>query len=342
MPAIKINNLNSNYGNKSVIKNLNLTLETGEILSILGSSGCGKSTLLKVIAGLHPSQSGEITIENKLVNNDSIFVPSEKRNIGMIFQDYALFPHLTLAENILFGVNKYAKAQKQTILQQMLELTQLQGLEKNYSHQLSGGQQQRVAIARALACQPKLLLLDEPFSNIDIKVRHQLMTQIRNILKSQQISAIFVTHSKEEAFVFGDKLAIFQNGDIVQTDTPEGVYSSPCNPYVADFLDASNYLPIEVKNKNQVQSPLGILTSTKDLSFPPQYTGQLLLRPQQVKLIANEQGGATILNRQFLGDLCHYQIQIKDYLLNVKSQITQFLPGQRVDLSADKHDLVIF
>ena len=342
MLALQIKDICSGYHHQPILKNLNLAVENGEIMALLGPSGCGKSTLLRAIAGLQPCSSGSISIQEKIVNGDGVFIPSEQRGVGMIFQDYALFPHMTIAENILFGVKKTSNTTKNKTLNDMLALVHLEGLEGRYPHELSGGQQQRVSIARALAYEPKLLLLDEPFSNIDPQVRQGLMLQMRVILKSRNITAIFVTHSKDEAFVFADKLALFQDGYIAQSDTSEALYSTPCSRYVADFLGGGNYLPIEVRSNNQVATPFGMLESTSNLSYSNGYCGEILLRPHQFNLSVNENGRGTILERHFLGHICHYRVQVQSYLLDVKSPFTQLFSGQKVDIYADAHDLVIF
>lgn len=233
--TLTLHQVHSDYQGQKVLKGLSLDLAQGEILALLGPSGCGKTTLLRAVAGLQAISQGEILINGKLVSGQKTFVPSEQRGIGMIFQDYALFPHLTVAENILFGVPKLSGAQRQSRLDDMLSLVKLDGLAKRYPHELSGGQQQRVSIARALAYEPQLLLLDEPFSNIDAQVRYEMMAEIRSILKQRNVSAVFVTHSKDEAFVFADTLAIFNQGVIVQYGSAEAVYATPNSRYVADF-----------------------------------------------------------------------------------------------------------
>ncbi|QDE32458.1 ABC transporter ATP-binding protein [Shewanella polaris] len=342
MSTLTIENVCSDYQGQVVLRHLNLILEQGEIVALLGPSGCGKTTLLRAIAGLQAISEGCIRINGQVLSGDGVFVASEQRGVGMIFQDYALFPHLTVAENILFGVNELNRAERLTRLEEMLELVKLTGLSSRYPHELSGGQQQRVSIARALAYQPKLLLLDEPFSNIDAQVRNDMMLEIRAILKQRNVSAVFVTHSKDEAFVFADKLALFKKGAIIQHGKAETLYSAPTDRYVADFLGSGNYLPITVTSNYQVQYSLGYLNSTEVLSLPIGSQGHLLLRPQQIELHSNIEGNGCIVQRHFLGTVCHYQVQIGDDVLDINSQSTILMPGQRVNVVIAAHPLVIF
>ncbi|MCL1037118.1 ABC transporter ATP-binding protein [Shewanella corallii] len=342
MTALSITGVNSEYQGVRVLDGLDLQMEQGEILALLGPSGCGKTTLLRAIAGLQPVSSGCIHVQGQCFNGEGNFTPSEQRGVGMIFQDYALFPHLTVADNILFGVTEKDSFRRGALLEEMLTLVKLEGLEKRYPHELSGGQQQRVSIARALACKPKLLLLDEPFSNIDSQVRGELMMEIRAILKSRKVSAVFVTHSKDEAFVFADKLALFKEGRIVQHGTAEELYYSPAERYVADFLGRGNYVPVQVVDGFNVDSPLGQLVSTSELTWPSQYSGEVLLRPQQLTLEPDDAAAGVIRDRRFLGNFCHYQVEIASQLLEVRSQLTQLLPGQKVQIRAEAHPLVIF
>ncbi|SQH78112.1 Fe(3+) ions import ATP-binding protein FbpC [Shewanella benthica] len=342
MSTLSIRGVHSDYQGQQVLKGLDLTLEKGEIAALLGPSGCGKTTLLRAIAGLQAVSQGEISINGKTLTGPHVFTPSEQRGVGMIFQDYALFPHLNLADNILFGVKDLDKAARLARLDEMLELVKLEGLAKRYPHELSGGQQQRVSIARALAYEPELLLLDEPFSNIDAKVRGEMMLEIRNILKQRNVSAVFVTHSKDEAFVFADKLALFKDGYIVQYGTAEELYTAPKDRYVADFLGSGNYIPASVKDDFVVDTPIGLLTSTTRLSHPISYRGEILIRPQQLEISADEQGLGVIIERRFLGNICHYQVQVAQHFYEVKSHLSQFMPGQKVHLQAQAHSLVVF
>ncbi len=221
---------------KTIVHQLSLQLDKGEIGCLLGPSGCGKTTVLRSIAGFEPVYAGSIQLEQQTIAETGRMVPPEQRHIGMMFQDYALFPHLTIEKNIAFGLNKLPREQAQKITQEMLELIGLQQSAKAYPHELSGGQQQRVALARAIAPSPKLLLLDEPFSNLDVDTRERLALDVRAILKEKQLSAILVTHSQIEAFVFADKIGIIHQGKLEQWADPQTLIDAPNNAFVKEYI----------------------------------------------------------------------------------------------------------
>ncbi|MGS0680945.1 ABC transporter ATP-binding protein [Shewanella sp. 125m-7] len=342
MATLQVQQVVSDYQGQVVLKGLDLTVEKGEIVALLGPSGCGKTTLLRAIAGLQAISRGKITINNKVVASDESFTPSEQRGVGMIFQDYALFPHLTVAENILFGVRTRNKKTRQTRLEEMLTLVKLEGLAKRYPHELSGGQQQRVSIARALAYEPEVLLLDEPFSNIDAKVRREMMLEIRQILKKHHVSAVFVTHSKDEAFVFADTLALFNEGRIVQYGDAEKLYCAPSDKYVADFLGAGNYLKAVVVDSHRIVTSIGEICSENVLELLPGVEKQVLLRPQHLLLSVDPAGVGEVTERRFLGNTCQYQVQVADNILDIHSSQADLRVGQRVAITCQAHRLVLF
>ncbi|WP_299801788.1 ABC transporter ATP-binding protein [uncultured Shewanella sp.] len=342
MATLQVKQVFSDYQGQEVLKGLDLTVEKGEIVALLGPSGCGKTTLLRAIAGLQAISRGSITINDRVVADDSCFIASEQRGVGMIFQDYALFPHLTVADNILFGVVTRDKAVRNARLEEMLSLVKLEGLAKRYPHELSGGQQQRVSIARALAYEPEVLLLDEPFSNIDAKVRREMMLEIRDILKKHNVSAVFVTHSKDEAFVFADKLALFNQGQIVQCGEAESLYSAPSDKYVADFLGTGNYIEAKVLDGHRIVTAIGEIESESLLSFPIQSQVEVLLRPQHLLLKSDKEGIGEVISRRFLGNICQYQVQVADNMLDIHSSELDFIVGQRVAVECKNHNLVLF
>ena len=312
MSHLIIKDLAYQYNATQVLSELNLNVEQDEIVCLLGASGCGKTTTLKAIAGILQPEQGYMSIDSKVVNDSGLFVAPEKRNIGMMFQDYALFPHLTVNDNIAFGLSNMSKAQKRERVDEMLSLVKLDGCAKRYPHQLSGGQQQRVAIARALAYKPSLLLLDEPFSNIDTQVRFELIADIRRIIKAQQVSAVFVTHSKEEAFAFADTLAVMHGGKIAQQGSPEQLFSQPNSKVVAEFLGTGIYLTAKVLTPTEYETAFGVVHSLTASNTNCQQ-GQVFIRPHHIQLCEaahSDANSLTILHRRFIGTRYVYRINI--------------------------------
>ena len=299
-----------------VLDNVNLTLKHGELLGLLGPSGCGKTTLLRIVAGFESISQGTVEIAGKVVCTNCNSLAAEKRNTGMVFQDYALFPHLTVAENIAFGLkNKKSifsnnKVRIEHRVAEVLKLVGLGGLEKRYPHQLSGGQQQRISLARALAPQPTLILLDEPLSNLDVQVRYRLRAEIRSILKAAGTSAIFVTHDREEALAISDKIAVMRGGKVEQIGTPEEVYLNPATHFVAEFVTQANFLP--ARKQGQVWlTEIGEITESRLIGNSDRgaKTGDLTLRPEDLTLIEDASAAIVVRERQFLGKEYFYCVE---------------------------------
>jgi len=342
MTQLTISNLSSQYDGKAVIKDLSLMLASNEIVALLGPSGCGKTTLLRTIAGLQPISHGEIKMGEQLISTPANSLASEKRNIGMIFQDYALFPHLNVAKNIAFGLNRFSKDKQNNIVKEMLALVKLASYEERYPHELSGGQQQRVAIARALAYKPQLMLLDEPFSNIDSQSRGEIMQEMRQILKEQGVPAVFVTHSKDEAFVFADKIAIFNAGKIEQIDQGSVLYAKPSSAYVANFMGKTNYVAIDSINQTSVTTCFG------DLPFNGQHILEshtvVMLRPEQILLDEQSAHKFKVIQCSFAGSHWVYRVQaVADSSVFVEVHSHLMLAEQQIiGLSVTPHQLVTF
>lgn len=307
---LKIENVTVGYDDIDIVKQVSLNMEPGEIGCLLGPSGCGKSTLLRAIAGFEPVRSGSITMQDCVLANSDLMVPTEKRNIGMVFQDIALFPHLTIAENICFGIKSWRKADQQARVQELLSLIGLPDIEKRYPHSLSGGQQQRVALARAMAPKPDLLLLDEPFSGLDANLRETLVPEIRDILKSEQISAILVTHDQMEAFAMADKVAVMQSGTIQQWGTAFNIYHEPKTRFVADFIGLGEFLKATVRDEFSVDTAIGCLVGDESLKYAPGTEVELLIRPDDIQHAENSPLTGKIISKWFRGSHYLYHIAL--------------------------------
>ena len=261
MPLLEVDRVSHAYGKHAVVRELSFALAPAEIACLLGASGCGKTTMLRLIAGFEAPTAGAIRLNGETIASAHSQVPAEARRIGMVFQDYALFPHLSVADNIGFGLGRESAPARRRRVEDMLGLIGLAGRGGRYPHELSGGQQQRVALARALAPQPHLLLLDEPFSNLDVELRERLSLEVRDILKHAGMAAILVTHDQNEAFVMADTVGIMREGRIEQWDTPYNLYHRPATRHVADFIGQGAFLPGEVITPRAVELELGRLDS---------------------------------------------------------------------------------
>jgi iron(III) transport system ATP-binding protein len=276
-PWLVLDHIDIAYGARTVVEGLSLTLARGRIGCLLGPSGCGKTTVLRAIAGFEPLTAGEIRLDGERVSFPGWELPPERRRIGMVFQDHALFPHLSVADNVAFGLRGVAEARQR--VHQMLETVGLAHAAARYPHELSGGQQQRVALARALAPQPRLLLLDEPFANLDVELRERLGGELRGLLAASQTTALLVTHDQHEAFAIADEIGVMSEGRIQQWDNAYQLYHRPANRFVADFVGEGVFLPGAVSNGTQLRLELGEVRSSHHL---PDGAVDLLLRPDDV------------------------------------------------------------
>ncbi|ROR23307.1 iron(III) transport system ATP-binding protein [Vibrio crassostreae] len=339
--ALSIKDLTCKYESQTILEALSLEVEHGEIVCLLGASGCGKTTLLKAIAGLLPLSGGVMSLNCQTIDDGDNWLPPEQRNIGMIFQDYALFPHLTVNQNVGFGLKELSEQQKKEKVQEMLELVHLDEYGDRYPHQLSGGQQQRVAIARSLAYKPDLLLLDEPFSNIDTQVRHELISQIRKIFKKQGVTAIFVTHSREEAFAFADKMAVMNHGVIEQYGSASELYFHPSSKFVADFLGGGSYLKAQRISDNEFETSLGLIEAKAQTDIEVGADCALLLRPQHIVASHDVDSNLSVLEQQFMGDHCRYVIEANGQkLLSTSSEALEV--GMPVTVKVDTKGVLAF
>lgn len=341
---VELKNVQKSYADSVIIKDLSLELREGEIGCLLGSSGCGKTTILRTIAGFEEISAGTITINGAVVSSADTLISPNDRRIGVVFQDYALFPHLDVYSNIAFGLHKKKKAEQDAIIQEILGVVGLVDVASKYPHELSGGQQQRVALARALAPRPALLLMDEPFSNLDITLRERLSIEVREILKEYGMSAIMVTHNQHEAFAMGDRIGMIHNGDLLQWDTAYNLYHRPVNQQVADFVGEGVLLPGRVVNERVVETGLGNLEG--DFHYPCKNgcPANVLIRPEDVIHNDDSPFRAKIVKKNFRGANILYTL-----LLNNGDQVLSLVPshhnhrlGQEIGITHEVEDLILF
>ncbi|MCH2312008.1 MAG: ABC transporter ATP-binding protein [SAR202 cluster bacterium] len=298
------------FGETVALNQTKIELFNGEILAILGPSGCGKSTLLRAIAGFENIDSGDITINGKTVSSRDKFTPAEKRRVGMVFQDYALFPHLTVEDNVGFGTKSSSKSDKASLVKQMLKLVELDGMEGRYPHELSGGQQQRVAVARTLAANPVTILLDEPFSNLDATMRTEIRNTVRQALQGRGVATIIVTHDREEAFTIADRVAVMNSGQIEQVDTPENMYRSPVSKFVASMTGTANFMPAIITS-NRAVTELGKfqwVSPTNGIVDGDEV--ELLVRPDDFLVLPNPNASVTVTSREYRGDAMVLSVEL--------------------------------
>lgn len=302
--------LGSKHHATVVVDELNFILQKGEIGCLLGASGCGKTTTLRAVAGFQPIVSGSISLNGRVLNSSKTHVPPEKRRVGMVFQDYALFPHLDVCDNVTFGLKRMKAQQREAVCQDMLKLVKLEGYGRRYPHELSGGQQQRVALARALAPSPDLLLLDEPLSSLDTELRRGLALELREILKTRGIGAIMVTHDQTEAFAFADKIGVVSQGRLEQWDIPFNLYHEPQTRFVANFVGQGVFVPGFVRESNVIETELGVLQSHKHYSWLNNTEVEVLLRPDDIVLDADSPYRATVVGKVFAGTSTLYTLHL--------------------------------
>ena len=330
------------YGDFTALNGVSLDIREGEFFTLLGPSGCGKTTLLRMIAGFNSIEGGDFYFGEKRIND----VAAHKRDIGMVFQNYAIFPHLTVKENVAYGL-KARKVGKKEIgerVAEALELVQISHLADRKPNELSGGQQQRVAWARAFVIEPSVLLMDEPLSNLDAKLRVQMRTVIKKLQRRLGITTIYVTHDQEEALAISDRIAVMKDGDIMQIGTPNEIYAKPQNPFVAGFIGVSNFLECDVKNDEvTIQGELTIKIPVRK-----EYTGKGKLSARPEQLFFSETGmPGKILFSTFLGDFIEYEVELdngQSLIVNEYTKDTASVheDGTRVHLSFDPNRVSLY
>jgi iron(III) transport system ATP-binding protein len=302
---IRLTGVSKRFGEVRAVEEASLCVDRGEVVALLGPSGCGKTTLLRLIAGFERPDAGTVEVAGEHVAGGGAWVAPEHRRVGMVFQDYALFPHLTVAENVGFGLPRRERAGRVPML---LALVGLCGLDDRYPHQLSGGQQQRVALARALAPAPELILLDEPWSNVDPHLRETMRGELTGVLRPLGVSVVLVTHDREEAFSLADRIALIRDGTVVQEGTPEDLYLTPADRWTAEFVGGGNFVAGEIEGE-AVETALG--------RFPATGTNGVrsvvaLVRPELVGMVVDPAGTAEVLERQFRGHDVFYRLRLAD------------------------------
>ncbi len=344
---LDVKNLHHSYGDVEALNNLNFSIDNNSIVSILGPSGCGKTTLIRVIAGLEEIQKGEIFLESTLVANRQFNTAPEKRPISYVFQDFALFPHMSVLENISFAAG--SKVNKKKLIEQVIKLSKVENFLSKYPHSLSGGEQQRVALARSIAVQPKLLLLDEPFSDLDSSLKREIIDDTLHLINSLESSAIIVTHNAEEAMFLSDTIIVMDKGSIVQIGKPHDIYFDPVNIYVASLFGETNIFQSKVVN-NECLTPLGVLRTKNMLN---DQLVNVVIRPEAIKLHSEQSPLSTpysgvVVDSKFLGNNAIIHMTVKDNQ-NKKHHIHSkvignFLPPQASSLSItlDQSQVFIF
>ena len=329
--AVIIKNAVKRYGDFTAVNGISLNIEQGEFFTLLGPSGCGKTTLLRMIAGFNTVDGGEICFDQQVINT----LPAHKRDIGMVFQNYAIFPHLNVADNVAYGL-KARKVPKEQIVPRVdeaLKMVQIDQLKTRQPNELSGGQQQRVALARAFVIEPGVLLMDEPLSNLDAKLRVQMRTTIKKLQRRLGITTVYVTHDQEEALAISDRIAVMNQGNIMQIGRPEEIYRKPANPFVANFIGVSNFIDCTLDG----QDPKAATVKLHDghsfqMPLRAPYSGEVILSARPEQLFFSEMGLPGRVNMStFLGDFIQYEVELSTGQVLELNEYTKDVDGAKND-----------
>lgn len=330
--VLQLKQINKYFGRSHVIKDVNIDFEKGHFVTFLGPSGCGKTTLLRMVAGFYEPDDGEILLNGKRIKR----IPPYSRNTAMVFQEYALFPHMNVFDNVSYGlrVKNRPKEEIERRVKEALDLMQLKGIEDRFPNQMSGGQQQRVAVARALVMNPEVLLLDEPLSNLDAKLRESVRVELRDIQKKMGLSTIYVTHDQSEALSMSDMIVVLKGGVVHQTGSPQEIYFEPKTPFVADFIGTTNLLSVKGLGENTVSYGNDRIPTTKSVNAGQEYC--LSIRPECLKLVKEAVDGqvnvkVTIQNKMFLGEKIRYFVNDslgKEWIIDIYDPGRTILEGE--------------
>ena len=342
--ALQIDSISKAFNERCVISALSLDLGKGQIGCLLGESGCGKTTALRCIAGFETVHAGTIRIDGQLVSSPTRQVPPEHRRLGMVFQDYALFPHLTIEKNVSFGLNQLSAKERNNRVGKMIDLVGLTGEAGKYPHELSGGQQQRVALARSLAPNPELLLLDEPFSNLDVALRERLCIDVRSILKDIGVSALLVTHNQHEAFAMADIIGVMRKGALEQWDTAYNLYHRPKSQYVADFVGEGVLVRGTVTSSDEVHTLLGTLKGRFSYPCRNGCPADVLIRPDDIIHDDSSPFKARVTRKRFRGANILYtlQLQSNEEVLALVSSHHNHSIGQEIGIRPQVDEIILF
>ena len=329
--AVIIKNAVKRYGDFTAVNGISLNIEQGEFFTLLGPSGCGKTTLLRMIAGFNTVDGGEICFDEQVINT----LPAHKRVIGMVFQNYAIFPHLNVADNVAYGL-KARKVPKEQIIPRVdeaLKMVQIDQLKARQPNELSGGQQQRVALARAFVIEPGVLLMDEPLSNLDAKLRVQMRTTIKKLQRRLGITTVYVTHDQEEALAISDRIAVMNQGNIMQIGKPEEIYRKPANPFVANFIGVSNFIDCTVDGQDPASATVHLHDGHSfQMPLRKPYSGEVILSARPEQLFFSEQGLPGKVNMStFLGDFIQYEVELSTGQVLELNEYTKDVDGAKND-----------
>ncbi len=341
---LTVDTISCGYEGERVIEDLSFALNEGDICCLLGPSGCGKTTVLRTIAGFIDPEAGEIQLRGHTIASARHALPPEQRRVGMVFQDYALFPHLNVRDNLTFGLKGHSRQEKERVCDELLQLVKLEDLGHRYPHELSGGQQQRVALARALAPEPELLLMDEPFSSLDVELRRALALEVRAILKERGITAIMVTHDQSEAFAMADRIGVLYQGQLQQWDTPFNLYHEPATRFVANFIGQGVFLAGYLVDRHTVRTELGDIVGNRCYEWVENTPVEFLLRPDDVIHDDSSDKKAEVVAKIFAGTATLYTLQ-----LPTGSRVQSAFPshhdyaiGDQVGIRIEADHLIVF